>query len=109
MKTKLHLSLAGILLSGILSAAPLTLSENGKTDFVLVSVQNATAMEQLAYRELQAYLKKSTGADFRQTGKNHVRSTPAYGKTEKLPRTLFRKVPFPLSNSGSSELILQGC
>ena len=72
MKTKLHLSLAGIFLSGILSAAPLILSENGKTDFVLVPVQNATAMEQLAYRELQAYLKKSTGADFRQTGKNPV-------------------------------------
>ncbi|MBR2439376.1 MAG: DUF4838 domain-containing protein [Lentisphaeria bacterium] len=67
---KKHLLIAGILFSGILSAAQLTLSENGKTDFVLVPVQNATAMEQLAYRELQAYLKKSTGADFRQTGKN---------------------------------------
>ena len=55
---KKALFISGILLSGILSAAPLTLSENGKTGYILVPPANATAMEQLALRELQMYLKK---------------------------------------------------
>ena len=69
MKLKTHLLItAGMLFSGILSAAQLTLSENGKANYILVPPANATAMEQLAVRELQTYLKKSTGANFYQKG-----------------------------------------
>ncbi len=49
-----------------LSATPVKLAENGKTDSTIRPPENPTPMELLAVKELQTYLKKSTGADFRQ-------------------------------------------
>lgn len=44
--------------------APLRLAEEGRSFLGILPPENATDMELLAVRELQMYLKKSTGADF---------------------------------------------
>lgn len=49
----------------LLHAAPLKLTENGTTPYGIVLPVNATKMEKLAARELQEYLKKSTGTEFK--------------------------------------------
>ena len=51
---------AGTVISG---AEPLTLSENGKTDYVIVS--EIGAQEGFAVKELKDFLKQSTGTDFK--------------------------------------------
>lgn len=55
-----------IFCSLVLAAAPVTLAENGRTDCTILAPENPTPMELLAVKELQTYLKKSTGADFPQ-------------------------------------------
>jgi len=44
---------------------PLKLTENGQSCLGILPPEKATEMELLAVRELQTYLKRSTGADFR--------------------------------------------
>ncbi len=64
MKTVLFFVMACFALS--LAAMPVKLAENGKTDYAIQSPDHPTPMELLAVKELQSYLKKSTGADFPQ-------------------------------------------
>lgn len=58
------LSLILIVVSSVVHAAALRLSDNGKTDYVIVLQKNAGAVDKLAARELAFFLKEITGADF---------------------------------------------
>ncbi len=51
---------------GIFSAAaePLTLARDGKTEYVIVTAEDATPVERYAADQLALYLKPMTGADF---------------------------------------------
>ena len=56
--------LIAVFSSVILSAAPLKLAENGKTDYTIVVPSNASAVDQFAAKELAFFLKEITGAVF---------------------------------------------
>lgn len=49
----------------LILCAQITLAEKGVTEYVIVTAPDASAGEQNAAAELQAYLKKATGADFK--------------------------------------------
>ena len=64
MKAAVFFVMGSLVLS--LAAAPVKLTENGKSDYMIRPPDNPAPMELLAVKELQNYLKKSTGTDFRQ-------------------------------------------
>ena len=54
-----------ILCTPLILAEPLTLSKDGKTEYVIVLPAEPTAIEQTAAKELKEHLDAVTGADFR--------------------------------------------
>ncbi len=57
-------------------SARVTLAENGKTEYVIVTAENAAAAERNAAQELRDCLKKVTGADFRIVDQKQKRTSP---------------------------------
>ena len=58
------LFLLTILCAAVLSAAPLKLAENGKTDYTIVVPANASEVNKYAANELAFFLKEITGVQF---------------------------------------------
>ena len=54
-----------VCMAALLSAAPLRLAENGKTNYKIVVPAKASAVDKFAAQELQFFLKQISGADFK--------------------------------------------
>ena len=87
--------------SVVSAAEPLTLSKDGKTDYVIVLPETPAAVEQTAAKELKQHLDEVTGADFSIVKENEVNTTKpqiiigsAKRTKELLPNLDVKKIPY---------------
>ena len=90
-----------LLAHSVSAAESLTLSKDGKTDYVIVLPETPTAVEQTAAKELKLHLDEVTGADFpiaKETDVNTAKPQIVIGNSKRLKALLpdldVQKIPY---------------